>query len=233
MKIFISSKNNKFIKNLILSKIEGLGIISGDHKQQLYKIHQHHKINAYIFSLDDLDDETLQFIGDYHNQIKIFIYHNVFNRTILEGLSGCYHLSDTGCTASNFIQIPTLVNTDIFKNMQLPQRAGNIVSFIDNVDSISTELSSLLYPNKSFNIKLYGGTFGNIQNLGLVSEQDKADILNRNVGFLSLDTDYIQEALICGCDIYTIESLKDQQKINSHISLDHQTYTEFLTNILI
>lgn len=234
MKIFISIKNNKFIKNIILSQVPGLEILSGNHRQQLYKIHQHHRINAYIFSLDDLDSETLQFIEDYHNQIKIFIYHNVLDKQIIESLSGCYHLSKDRYNTSNFIQIPQLINIHIFGNQKLVNRDKRIVSFIDNLDNVSSELSELLYPNnKQLNIKMYGGTFLHMQNLGLVSEKDKADILNSNTGFLSLDTNYILEALLCGCDIYTIDSIKQNQPINDRLSLDYQTYSEFLTNILI
>lgn len=234
MKIFISDKNNKFIKNIILSQVPGLDIVSGNYQQQLYKIHQYHKINAYIFSLDDLDSETLQFITDYQNKIKIFIYHNLLNKDILERLSGCYHLSEDNYRESNFIQIPQLINTHIFYHNKLDHRNKQIVSFIDNLDGIPAELSQLLYPSdRELNIKMYGGAFGHMQNLGLVSEKDKAVILNSNTGFLSLDTNYLLEALLCGCDVYTTESIKNNLTINDRISLDYQTYSEFLTNILI
>lgn len=234
MKIFISTKNNKFIKNIVLSQIPGLDIISGHYQQQLYKIHQHHKINSYLFSLDDLDAETLQFIVDYHSKIKIFIYHNALNEQIIEHLSGCYHLSKDNYSSSNFIQIPQLINTHIFYNQKREDRNQQVVSFIDHLDNISSELAPLLYPNnKQLNIKMYGGTFGHMQNLGLASEIDKANILNSNTSFLSLDTSYIPEALLCGCDVYTTESIQNNLTINDRISLDYQTYSEFLTNILV
>lgn len=234
MKIFISEKNNKFIKNIILSQAPGLDIISGQYQQQLYKIHQYHRINSYIFSLDDLDSETLQFIADYGNKLKIFIYHQSLNEQVIEHLSGCYHLSQDDYSQSNFIQIPQLINTHIFNNNKLDHRNKQIVAFIDNLESIPSELSQLLYPDdRRLNIKMYGGTFGHMQNLGLVSEQDKSYILNTNTGFLSLDTSYIPEALLCGCDIYTTDSIRNNLTINDSLSIDYQTYSEFLTNILV
>lgn len=234
MKLFVTPHNNRFIKNIVLNKLEGLEILSGDYKHQLYKIHQQHQIHSYIFISTELDSETTQFISDYCSKIKIFIYHNSYNDSLVKQFPNCYHLCHDSSSLHNVISIPRLVNTDIFFNMNSQNRSkGCFISFIDDIDIISKKLSHLLYPNTKFKIKIYGDSFGHYQNLGKVSEQDKADILNRNKNFLAVNDDYIEEALLCGCDIYTVDSIQDNKIINDTISVNYETYIEFLHNILI
>jgi len=233
MKLFISYKNNKFLRNLMLAQIPNLDIMSGAYEKQLYKIHQKHKINSYIFSIEDLNTETLQFIEDNHNSIQFFIYHAVNNVSVIDALPQCYHLTHEKTSNVNNILIPPLVNDHIFYNKKFKTRANNIIAFIDDLHEFPKKLVNYLYPHHKVNIKIYGGQFPHFQNLGLVDETDRAEILNNNAYFLSINNEYVQEAILCGCDVYSLDSLADNKTINHQINTDYQTYIEFLTNILI
>lgn len=236
MKLFIAYQNNKFIDNSIQNKIDGLEILSGTHAGVLYKLQQQHNINAYIFNLNNLNQETLQFIYDYSRKIKIFIYHEDVNIQIVQELKNCYHLVHNELLLDNTIVIPNLVNTSIFYNKNLKNKIDNhILCFIDSSYHNNKELYQILYPNdnNAYNIKIYGShTFKHPQNLGAVSESDKANLLNQYKKYLTVNNSYSQEALLCGCDIYTLDSLIINSTINHNISTTYQTYASFLTTIL-
>jgi hypothetical protein len=237
MKLFVSYQNAKFIKNIISTSINGLDILSSPYKGLLYKIHQQNHIGAYIFDSRDVDKEVLQFINDYKNKIKFFIYHeNQPNVQLIENLSICKHLIHNGMQDNDerVIKIPILVNTQLFtKNNKQTKYNDSIICFLDNYTQVPENLLSLLYPNTTLKIKMYGGQFKHPQNLGMVSEQDKADLLNKHQSYLSIDKLYDQEALLCDCDIYTVNSILDNQTINKDLSIGYVSYDEFLTNILI
>lgn len=234
MKLFISYNNSKFIKNVLNNDVEGLEILSSPYSGYLYKLQQQYHINSYIFSLEDLNQEVLQFISEYSHRLKIFIYHYQTNISLIQKLSHCQHLVHDTHDLSNAINIPNLVNTNIFYNQHISNRSNNsLICFIDNNNECYNRLYNYLYPNKKYKIKIYGSVFKNPQNIGYVSEQDKADLLNKNINYLSLDDDYTQEALICDCNIYTLDSLDNNQAINHTLASKYETYSSFITKILI
>lgn len=235
MKLFISNiKNSKFMDNIIFNNIPELEILYGNHRDQLYKIHQQRQINSYIFDIEVLDKELLQFVMENYLKTKIFLYHNYThsNRDIIEKIP-CYHLVHDQHALSNAITIPELVNTNIFYNKKIQNRDQNsIICFIKDIHDISDKFEALLYPKTKLPIKIYGSKGSHCQNLGSVTEQDKADILNKNIKYLDIDGSYLNEALICGCDIYTINTLLDNNSINHDIKPKYESYESFLVNIL-
>lgn len=235
MKIFIDSYNTKFMQNMRISHNHDIHIVSDNHKGQLYKLHQQQKISAYIFSLSGLNTETLQFINDYYNNIKIFIYHDIENIDLIDKIPQCIHLvHNETIKNNNIIYIPQLINNKIFNSSINTSKKNNdsIICFMDQLSNISIELKELLYPNTKLKIKLYNLLEPHPQNLGWVSEEDKFKLLTNNKFYLSLNELYNQEAVLCGCEVFTIDGLKQNKNINSHINMEYQTYTNFLTNIL-
>lgn len=233
MKLFVGYKNNKFIKNIILARIKNVDILSGFYANNLYRIHQQKLINCYLFSDQDLlSREVDQFIYDYQDRVKFLIYHPNTNKPVIDRYNRCHHLVHDNL--DNCIKIPNLINTDIFYMKNHTKEPDNaIISFIDHLDHIPDYLDKLLYPNSSRQIKLYGETVLHHQCLGLVSESDKADLLCKSSHYLSLDNSYAQEARLCGCSVYSIESIINNTTINDSIDMNYQSYSEFLKDILI
>lgn len=238
MKLFVSYYNNKFIRNIVLSKINNLEVLSGQYVGNLYKIQQKYLINSYIFSIEDLNNhEVLQFINDYSNKLKIFLYHSEFNNNIVSTLSKCTHLVnrlDSTSNTENVILIPNLVNSSIFSNVKTEKsELDSIICFMDDVKIIPEKLYNILYPKSKIKIKMYGATFKHHQNLGSVSEQDKKYLLDKYQSYLDINGDYFREAAICSCDVYTIDSLLNKTAINKDIVMDHISYEQFLLSILV
>lgn len=235
MKIFISQDNSKFINNLLLNRIPHLDIISGNCKNNLYKIHQIYNPSSYIFSLSSINNEILQFIREYGLKIKIIIYHPNINKEVLQALPNCLHLIHDNTISNNTKVIPKLINKELYINTNSDYRHDSICSFVDDINQIPEDLASVLYPNTKLKIKLYGGSFKHAQNLGLILEQDKPAILNQNKYYLDLDNKYTYEAVACGCEIYTLDTLRNDKKISIDTTeIDNiQTYSSFLMELFI
>lgn len=234
MNIFISYDDNKFINNLILTRIYGVNINSGIHKNQLYRIHHNYKNHVYIFTTSSIDKECLQFIEDYGSKTNIFIYHESLDTDIVQKLGSCFHLiHDSSTQANNIIQIPNLINKNIFYNKNL-DRLDSVVTFIDNLKALPDNLNDILYPNTKWKIKMYGSKIKHNQNIGYITEIDKAEILNKNQHYLSIDNYYENEANACGCKIYTIDSIKECKPINSELlsTKELTLYSDFLISLV-
>ena len=232
MKLFVGNiKSNKFMNNIVLNDIRDMQIVSGNYRGKLYGIHQQQKINSYIFDAEFLDKELFQFILQYNNHVKIFLYHRILNKELIEKVP-CYHLLHEEYDIGSCIKIPSLVNSHIFYNHQNNNRSSkDFVCFLDSIDGYN-ELNSLLYPNSNFAIKIYGSQKSHQQNLGTVSEKDKAELLNSHKNYLDLDGLYTNEAVACGCDIYTLESIKNNTIINIKNDTNYESYESFLYKIL-
>lgn len=238
MKLFVSYHYNKFINNIILSKINNLEILSGQYQGHLYKIQQEHSVNAYIFNTEDLcDHEVLQFIEDYSKKLKILIYHVSDDSQIVSEFSQCQHLihqKENMLDDQHTIIIPSLVNTSIFTNSQMKKNDNDsIISFIDNISELPESLLSVLYPKTKLKIKMYGGMFRHHQNLGSISEYDKCDLLNMHKLYLDINGEYAKEAVLRGCDVITLDTIFTKTAINDSIDMQYKSYTQFLHEILI
>jgi hypothetical protein len=112
------------------------------------------------------------------------------------------------------------------------KRGKYIPCFIDHTEILEKDLLSVLYPNAKFNIRLFGSsTIKHPQNIGLLSERDRAKILNESESCLMIDNSYLPEALSCGTKILRA---KEGNLIEDKTSIitDTETYAEFLIRIL-
>lgn len=233
MKLFVAYQNtNKFVNNTIISSIPNLEINYGSCRGNLYRIQQQQKNNSYIFMAEDLDREVLQFIQEYSGKIKIFVYHQKTDNQLIEGIKYCYHLTNECANYENCISMPYLINDKIFtQKRDSLQVTDSVLCFIDNITNIDN-ITSLLYPNSNINLRIYGPKQNHSQNLGTVSEYDKNILLNKYTHYLDIDGQYIQEALLCGCSVYSTESIVSKENINSKTSINYKTYESFLVSIL-
>lgn len=178
-----------------------------------------------------MTNEIYQYIVEFNSSKKIVLYHDSINKDIIDNLGTyCINIGQRSDTSS-IIEIPSLINKHIFFNMN-KQRNKYIPCFIDKESDINNDLFSVLYPNKKFNIRLFGpSSVKHQQNVGLLSEQDRAEVLNEAESCLLLDDSYLLEAVSCGTKILRP---KDGQLIEDKILLPDniETYSQFLDRIL-
>jgi len=230
MKLFIQEFDDKFISNLSLIEHPSIAIASDTVTGSLYGIHYKYNFDAYIFISSLMTNEIYQYILEFHKSKQIILYHDIVNDQVLNTISQfCINIGLFD--SSSVTKIPTLINDHIFFNMN-KKRGKYIPCFIDHTEILEKDLLSVLYPNAKFNIRLFGSsTIKHPQNIGLLSERDRAKILNESESCLMIDNSYLPEALSCGTKILRA---KEGNLIEDKTSIitDTETYAEFLIRIL-
>lgn len=224
IKIYLPDINNKFYNNIRLIKIKDL-IIEAVSFNNIYRLNDMHRADIYIFDGDSISNEISQFISEFGPvNNKIYIYHNYLpNKDVIRYIKQATHIVnkdfyDEFKMYNNIIKLPeNLINKDIYYNKN-NIRSNNAIYFLDLETSIPKSLDPFLYPNKSdYRILLFNNhNIRHVQNMGLLSEYDKAEVLNESTYFI-VNKQYATEAVACGCRLLSIEDLKE---------INHQQYTD-------
>lgn len=238
MNILIQNNNNKFIQNIAITKIDNINIYKSNILGNLYQLYYENKINILLINASLVTDEIRQYIAEFFQSVKIFIYHDRIDKNLIEEHNNtCIHLVHDDIRGSNIIQVPRLVNDDLYMytdNEPAYNKSSNMVCFLDNLDNIPDQLKKLLYPyNKKLKIKLFNNpTIHHPQNLGILSETDKANILNNNEYFIALDDSYVFEALYKNCKVLALDEVASLSSKQYTQITDHSTYKIFLQSLL-
>lgn len=242
-KLLVQQHNSKFIQNIIYSKINNTDIIGAVLNNNLYQIYYTHKPTHVIFCADNLTPETIQFISDFGNNtdIKCFLYHN---RSISEEIytafktTGIIHICDEKYSGKDECQLlcpNNLINSQIFNNGTNTNES--IVCFLDDYNELPSVLQPYLYPNTKMPIKLFNAPdLKHYQNLGLLDELTRANVLKSTKYFLSLGSsknDYSLEAQSCGCIILSIADLKEYTSIQYKAPGPVIDYATFITESIL
>lgn len=221
--LLVQNFNTKFIKNTIYSTIDDTTIINADVDNNLYKIYYRYKFTHIIFAAPLLSTEIIQFISDFSETVKIFLYHDTFVDDAASALSdtNITHIVNDNYTNNkyNIINInPYIINTNLFnKNGQRDIRHNCILGFLDNYNFIPHHLNNYLYPKTKLPIKIFNAVNSqHHQNLGLVNDIEKSQLLKSNKYYLSLDyeKDYSIEAQACGAIIVQPDQLSDLNNVS-------------------
>jgi len=236
MNFFVQPVDDKFINNTIISLREmGHDVLSVPVEQNLYRIYHKFQFESALFLASKFDNEIAQFISEFCSKnIKFYIYHDDnINKDLLQHYgSVCKNLTTT--KHEKCIHIPELINQYLYKNNK--QQKEPIVScFLDSVGEIPKELEEYLYPNSNLKLRLFNNpTIKHYQNLGVLDEYDKPNILNQSEYFLSFDGYYSNEAIACGCKVLSLKDLKKIDKVKNKKSKQKvQTYQEFIESNLL
>ena len=233
MNFNIQKANNKFNNNVRYLKLDNIDIIEFDPNNVLYRSHYAEKYTHIMFVESLLTNEIKQFISEFFQSVKIFIYHDrIPNMEIIEdyGLAAT-HILNKGQMANRAISLPDLINDQLFTGKN-NNKNEDIVCFLEYRTEISNELNEVLYPKTKHHIKLFNSPYiKHVQNLGLISELEKADILQSSKYYLPVDNDeYLAEAVACGCIVLNKHNL---QPMDLNIDLlSYQTYASFIKELL-
>jgi hypothetical protein len=235
MRLLVQQDNSKFLNNIAITKLNNTDMISSPVSNNIYSLYYTYKFEAVIFSAEQVTDEIKQFIAEFFDNIQIFIYHQYKqpNPTFLKEFKSLKHLCHK--PQKYCITIPLLLNNQIFnRDSSKYNKTESIIGFLDNLTEIPANLQKILYPHSKQQIKLYNNSnINHPQNLGMLTEGEKADILYASKYYLGLEDNYALEASIAGCDIFMLSDSgamlpKKNTKIPAHI-----TYEEFILEKLL
>lgn len=216
--ILVQSGDLKFIQNLCETNIENTKIYQNTFDNKLYGLYFLNKPSHIVFIAEKIDRECLQFIRDYGEQTRVFIYHQNLKERVDFSIypNFCSHMvHDTEqrvLSVDNLIVIPNNLLNDQIYFPQNKNRDSKIVYFFPrNTQRVPDYLQSLLYPNSKLPILTFHSIHApNYQNMGIVTEKDRGDILRSNEYYLTFDNDqYIEEAIACGSKIITPPEAKN------------------------
>jgi len=239
MKILVQKDNNKFVNNL--RNIEtNYRIVVEDLDNQLYQQYYRLKPEIIIFVASKSNTkEVLQFISDNSLETKIFIYHHdELDKNLLK-LPNVYHLANSKKAKENpdhkIIKLPKLINEQIFNSLGTENKNEDIVCLIDHINKLPVELAQKLYPATKLKIKLFNNPkIRHHQNLGLLDEKQKSELLKSSKYFLCIDDHYLYEALACGCEVLLIEDLPNlkSSKQFSYNKDFTESYVNFIEKLI-
>ena len=242
-KVLVQKTDNKFVNNI--SHVNNVDLNVVDISNRLYEIFYFFKPDAAIFMASKINTtETNQFIEEFQNTIKCFIYHDEenLNKRLLKSYNNTYHLIEDKKNKKikenpeyKIIKVPKLLNKDIYNKNNSENKNEDIVCFLDNVDRLPENIAKILYPSSLLKIKLFNNTsIKHHQNLGILTELDRAEVLKKSQYFLSIEDHYRNEALACGCAIVSPEDLINNNLTKSYdFNESHiETYTNFIEKIL-
>lgn len=241
MNILIQHHNTKFINNIADSRFDSHNIYFQTINNNLYKLHYLYKIDMIFFVESLLSTEILQYIAEFFQSVKIVIYHDrVPNKDIIDSYKNhCIHLVNRGFTKIPYTkELPTLLNTSLYNEHKIlkTQKQHHMVCFLDGLDTLPQNINDILYPKSQIKIKLFNNyKIPHPQNIGMISEKDKANILSESEYFLALDDSYVLEAILSGCVVITPEEIIDNgiyQPIKYIKKSDYISYQDFMESIL-
>lgn len=237
MKFFVEAQDSKFINNTIISLRQNpnIEVVSYISHKNLYKIYHQTKFNKAIFIASRFTSEIAQFVTEFYNKdVQFFMYHDKLSLNIIEDYStACSNLvNEKGI--KNTIYIPELINHYIYKNNN-EDKHKSIACFIDGIENIPDSLEQHLYPNSKIPIRMFNNSkITHHQNLGLLNEYGKANLLNRSEYFLDMNGNYTEEAIRCGCKVVKLDNIQSYKKVKKNKPNNKlATYQDFIDqNIL-
>lgn len=241
--ILVDVKNNKFITNLLESDLDYL--VAGEViSKNIYDLYYKFQFKYLIFNFTSLDNEILQFISEFYGSVKFFVFmdkeiaHNEQN--LLDSIKKQVHIlnpeyyTNKSVVDKDTILVPNnLVNSKTYYRNTKNENNKNICLFLDNIEELPPNVTEKLYPNSKLRIRMYNNAkINHYQNLGMVTEKDRAQILNNSEYFLNHNGFYSVEAAICGCKIIDINNLN----FETFTTIDTEntiTYNQFMKDNII
>jgi hypothetical protein len=217
------------MRTAIFSSIDGYNILGSSINNNLYQIYYSMKPTHAIFHANMITPEIMQFIGDFSDKVKCYLYHDVVSSDIVNHFQSynIQHLTyDT--TQPNAVHLPSdLIDTKLFHlNTNIATNDG-LVCFIDRLPILPDFLKNHLYPKSTLPIKLFNNPYiQHPQNLGLLNESDKALVLQNHKYYLVINDndEYIREAQNCGCIVVNIRDIENYESLSY---VKPESYTDF------
>lgn len=234
--IFIQSNNNKLFSNIGITKNNKFNIIRGEITNNIYQIFYSLNFEALIMNLgENIDNSVIQFAIEFPDK-NIFIYdqQSKIDTSDISSIKNIKIIVDNKQSKTikddNVISInQNMLNDQLYGKKNNFQKQNYCACFLDNMQIIPQRLMSQLYPNSHHKIRMFNNSsIQHIQNLGIITEKDRAEILKEAQYYIPLNDKYELEAHLSGC---TILNLEDMKEIKYEIP-KYETYNSFLEQYL-
>lgn len=237
MRILIQKHNDRFINNVYDTLIrDGHQVAQSEINRDIYKIYHHYPFELAVLISSKFTHDIAQFVSEFYNgknKIKFIIYHDFLNEQIINDYgSTAIHLSNTNEKIKNVTNIPKLLNNNIFKNLNMSRKKETYSIFLEYTKVLPTNLEHVLYPATNKQIRLFNSPYiEHHQNIGLISEVEKAEILNSCEFFINTNNGYTDEAIACGAKVVEIDN---KGKVKKYMDKDRNiiSYEKFIGSIL-
>ena len=180
--------------------------------------------------------------------MNIYVYHNHEKTLFLipNYPDSCVHLvpetlasmMPNGHNIDKIIYIPkNLISTNIYYSDNRHRNKSIVYFAPKQITSLPNDLVKVLYPNTTLPIKIFDSPrIPHPQNLGVLTELDKGELLRNSEYYLTYDLDeYFIEAIECGCKIVNINNVinytteaSNQEKINT---IKYQDFLQGVFNV--
>lgn len=236
--ICITKSNNKFNNNIIAYQ-QDIRFLEIDYPEiNIYKHYYLHNkdIQKYIINASKMSEEIISFIQEFNEIIDFIIYFDIISEELYKLLSPIIKKSivDHNIDLQDSIKLPQYIINDILYTDMVPcDKIDQMVYFIDKDTEIPLGLQSALYPNTNLKIKMFNSIHvKHPQNLGLINELDKKNILNESSVYCYSNTDYIAEALVCGCKALDVSESFNLEEAY-YPKIEYTTYGKFLKDNIL
>lgn len=237
--ILVQKYNNKFFRNLDITRSNDTRIVSDYINKNIYELYYKYNFDIAILSASSIDNSLLQFAVEYADKIKLYVYiKNIeeLNSSIYEQYKNLLifvYSEGINNTDIQVIKIPYLINDKLFDSRQF-QKTKYISCFIDSLSGLSQKMIASLYPNNKsleYGIRMFNNpNIQHHQNLGIIDESDRSNILKESEYYLDIDNEYTVEASVVGCKILDEDGLSILKEKEVTIP-QCQSYIEFLRTL--
>jgi len=199
-----------------------------------------------IFPSSEYTQEFHDYITEYHNKIRIFIFANnlivntkiidFWNSTNITVVSKIEWFPEK--TPEKWISYESLYDDDIYKNLN--QSRNNKIAIYLSLDDEKNHalLSEVLYPKTNLPLVLFNSpTFKNEQNVGMLTPEDSCKVLNVFSKLIDIDNSFSLEASVCGIDILengeNIQEIISNNLLRSKSVYENKSYSSFVKEIFL
>lgn len=239
-----------FIKAIFDNNPADRSIISANVHNNLFDIIYETKPKNVILPSNEYTQEFHDFITEYNNRIKIFLYlnNNIENEKILDFwnknnvicIGSKEKLKNINLLENQSYLYDKLYDNTIFYKQENINKNSKIAVFLSNNDEQNEMLlSDILYPKTKTPLVLFNSaTYKKYQNVGFITTSDACKILNTYDAIIDSENQFLLESVACG--IPSIDTEGDLlQNINlkktktHNLNINTSTYDYFVKNTFL
>lgn len=223
--------NNKFNKNILSIEDDQYNIFSMASQSSIYKYlytneklqnQENIKDNIFIINSSVINNESIDFINNFHNLFNIWIFVDNESFILNPQLNVRYITNRYVNNFTSKILPNNIVDKAMYSNVEILDKLDQLVYFFSsNTTQINSSIEKYLYPASNLRIKLFDNNqFNHPQNLGYLTERDRSLVLLESKFYICDNNNYyLTEAMLSGCIVLNIDdeaSLEEQMKSKTY-----------------
>ena len=233
--IFIQSLPEKLFSHIKITELQNTRIVSGPYTNNIYQIFYKTNFDTILLSADSINKSILQFATEFDNK-KIFIYTQNEKIEDIKEHKNIRYISytdkDQTYLSNNIIYATrNMVNHQLYNSELLAdvEKQDYIACFLEDIQILPQNIMSNLYPNSHKKIKMFNNPqIQHLQNLGIITERDRSQILKECKYYLNLNSQYKIEASIYNCEIVDPKTMETIE----YTTPRYETYQSFVEEYL-